>query len=132
MKRYLTVALAASAGLVLAACQSVPQKVEAKEDLLSAAGFVPQPANTPQRQASMRKLPPNKFVQQVQNGQVIYLYADPIVCQCVYLGDQAAYGQYRQMVFQKNLADERRMTAMMAQDSFDFGPWGPWGPVVVY
>ncbi|TDR93046.1 hypothetical protein [Enterovirga rhinocerotis] len=132
MMRYVTIALAASAGFALTACQSVPQAVQAKEDLLAAAGFVPQPANTPQRQASMRKLPPNKFVQQVRNNQVVYLYADPIVCQCVYLGDQTAYGQYRQMVFQKSLADERRMTATMAQDSFDFGPWGPWGPVFVY
>lgn len=132
MKRYIVMACAASAGLLLAGCQTVPEKVQAKEDLLAAAGFAPQPANTPQRQVSMRKLPPNKFVQQAQNGQVVYLYADPVVCQCVYLGDQVAYGQYRQMVFQKNLADERRMTATMARDAFDFGPWGPWGPVVVY
>ncbi len=119
--KFAAIALALATGLAVAGCQTA--SVQQKENLLSAAGFVPQPANTPQRVAAMKKLPPNKFVQQVQNSQIVYLYADPIVCQCVYFGNQAAYAQYRQMVFQKNLADERQMTAMMAQNSFEFGPW---------
>lgn len=109
--------------LGLAGCQSTPQVVQQKEDLLSAAGFIPQPANTPQRLAAMKKLPPNKFVQQTKNSQMVYVYADPVVCQCVYFGNQAAYAQYRQMVFQQRLADERQMTAAMNQDAFEFGPW---------
>ena len=124
MNTYVVAGLAISFGLALAGCQSMPQAVQQKEDLLSAAGFTPQPANTPQRLAAMKKLPPNKFVQQTNNSQMVYVYADPIVCQCVYFGNQAAYAQYRQMVFQQRLADERQMTAVMAQDSFDFGPWG--------
>jgi len=124
MNTYVVAGLAISLGLALTGCQSMPQAVQQKEDLLSAAGFTPQPANTPQRLAAMKKLPPNKFVQQTNNSQMVYVYADPIVCQCVYFGTQAAYAQYRQMVFQQRLADERQMTAVMAQDSFDFGPWG--------
>ena len=124
MNTYVVAGLAISFGLALAGCQSMPQAVQQKEDLLSAAGFTPQPANTPQRLAAMKKLPPNKFVQQTNNSQMVYVYADPIVCQCVYFGNRAAYAQYRQMVFQQRLADERQMTAVMAQDSFDFGPWG--------
>jgi len=123
MTSRVVVALAVSFGLALAGCQSTPEVVQKKEDLLAAAGFTPQPANTPQRIAAMRKLPPNKFVQQANNAQIVYVYADPVVCQCVYFGNQAAYAQYRQMVFQKNLADERQMTAAMNQAAFDFGPW---------
>ncbi len=107
----------------LAGCQTAA--VQNKENLLTAAGFTPQPANTPQRQAAMKKFPPNKFVQQAKGSQIVYVYADPIVCQCVYFGNQAAYAQYRSMVFQQNLADEQQMTAMMAQNAFDFDPWGP-------
>lgn len=121
-------ALTLSFGLALAGCQSTSQAVQQKEDLLSAAGFVPQPANTSARIAAMKKLPPNKFVQQVRNSQIIYVYADPIACQCVYFGNQAAYAQFRQMVFAQKLANERQMTAMMNQDAFDFGPWGGPGP----
>lgn len=121
MTKHIIAGLAISIGLTLAGCQTA--SVQQKENLLSAAGFTPQPANTPQRIAAMKRLPPNKFVQQTKNSQIVYVYADPIVCQCVYFGNQAAYAQYRQMVFQKNLADERQMTAMMAQDTFEFGPW---------
>lgn len=123
MQSFLTAGLAVLLSFAVSGCQSTPQAVQQKEDLLSAAGFVPQPANTPQRLAAMKKLPPNKFVQQTKNSQIVYVYADPVVCQCVYFGNQTAYAQYRQMVFQKRLADERQMTAAMNQDAFEFGPW---------
>jgi hypothetical protein len=93
--------------------------------LLVAAGFSPQSANKPERQVSLKRLPANKFVQQVSGSQPVYLYADPIVCQCVYFGSQAAYASYKSMVFSQNLANEQQMTAMMNQDSFDFGMWDP-------
>ncbi|KAA0910408.1 hypothetical protein [Pusillimonas sp. ANT_WB101] len=115
-------------GLFLVGCQSPSQVVSGKEDLLSAAGFVAKSATSPQQQAALKKLPPNKFLQQNQNNQIVYLYADPIVCQCVYSGNQAAYSKYSQMVFQKNLANEQQMTATMDDNAFDFGPWGGmWG-----
>jgi hypothetical protein len=110
---------------VLTACQSSQQVVQSKENQLAAAGFTLQPANSPKRIAAMNKLPPNKFVQQVSGGTVVYVYADPAGCQCVYFGDQAAWSSYRAEVFAKKLADEQQMTAMMNQNAFDFGPWGP-------
>lgn len=109
---------------LLAGCQSMPQAIEKKENLLVAAGFVAKPATTPAQQASLKKLPANKFFKQNSNNQTVYLYADPIVCQCVYAGNQVAYAKYSQMVFQKNLADEQQMTAAMEENNFNFDPWG--------
>ena len=115
-------------GVTLAGCQSPAQVISAKENLLAAAGFVAKPATSAAQQASMKTLPPNKFVRQTQNNQMVYLYSDPVVCQCVYAGSQAAYSKYSQMVFQKNLADEQQMTASMQNQMFDFYPWGGmWG-----
>lgn len=100
--------------------------IQNKEDMLVAAGFILQPANTPERLATLKNLPPNKFVRKVNGSTVVYVYGDPIVCKCVYFGSQQAYGAYRAMMFQQNIADEQRMTAFMMQDAtFDFGPWGP-------
>jgi hypothetical protein len=104
----------------LAACAS---QVQNKEDMLAAAGFTLVPANTPQRQASLTALPPHKFVRQVRGNNVIYTYADPTICDCLYVGNQAAYGRYRENVFQKQIADEQQMTAQIYQ--MDWGPWGP-------
>ncbi|MCB8819939.1 hypothetical protein [Microvirga rosea] len=111
--------------LALAACQTQQQANQNKENLLAAAGFTLQPANSPARIAAMKKLPPNRFVRQTSGGTVVYVYADPAGCQCVYFGDQTAWSSYRAAVFAKQLADEQQMTAMMNQNAFDFGPWGP-------
>ena len=92
----------------LAACQSPQQKVAAKEDMMTAAGFKFVPANTPQRQVQFKQLPPHKFSRQIKDGRVFYVYPDPTVCVCLYVGDQNAYATYRKNVFQQNLADEQR------------------------
>lgn len=110
--------------LAIAACASPQERTVAREDLLSAAGFTVRPANTPERVASLRSLPPNKVVQRTRGGTVRYVYADPLVCACLYLGDQVAYGRYRQEVFRRRLVDEQAMTAQMNQMDWDDGPWG--------
>jgi hypothetical protein len=112
--------------LFLAACAVVSacaNQVQNKEDMLAAAGFTLVPANTPQRQASLSALPPHKFVHQVRHNVVIFTYADPTICDCLYVGNQAAYDRYRQDVFAKNIANEQQMTAQI--NEMDWGPWGP-------
>ena len=106
--------------VVVSACAA---QVQNKEDMLAAAGFTLVPANTPQRQMSLTTLPAHKFVHQVRNNVVIYTYADPTICDCLYVGNQAAYDRYRQNVFVKNIANEQEMTAQMNEMN-----WGPWGP----
>ena len=113
-------------GLILgvAGCVSPQQQAAQKEDLLAAAAFQVKIADTPQRLAAMKRLPPNKFVTKVVNGQPVYLYADPLVCKCVYFGTQQNWAAYRQEIFAKQLADEAQMTAMMNQEAWDWSPWG--------
>lgn len=115
----------AAACLVVSACASPQQRAEDRENLLAAAGFTARPANTPERTASLRSLPANKLVQRTRGDSIRYVYADPLVCACLYVGDQAAYGRYRQEVFQRRLANEQAMTAQMNQMDWDDGPWGP-------
>jgi hypothetical protein len=117
----------------LAACQTQQQIVSAREDNLAAAGFIVRPANTPERQAMLKRLPPHQFVQRVNGGVVHFIYADPLVCGCLYVGTQKAYNQYKFEQQQKNLADEQQMTAQTYSDAtWNWGAWGPWGPVAPY
>jgi hypothetical protein len=76
---------------VLAALSGCAQQVQQKEDMLAAAGSKPVPANTPQRQASLATLPLHKFTHQVRNNVPVVVYADPTICNCLYVGNQAAY-----------------------------------------
>jgi hypothetical protein len=113
----------------LAACETTQERVTQREDHLAAAGFVVRTADTPQRQAMLNRLPPHKFVQQVHGQSVSFVYADPLVCDCLYVGSQQAYDKYRQYMQQKQIADEQEATAEMYSDSnWDWNGWGPWGP----
>jgi hypothetical protein len=112
---------------LLSACETEQQKVEHREDNLAAAGFIVRPANTPKREAMLTRLPPNKFVQRTKGDTVDYVYADPLVCNCLYVGNQAAYNQYKLHEQQQHLADEQQLTAdTYADASWDWGAWGPW------
>ena len=77
----------------------------------------------------LNHLPPHRFVQRVHGDTVHYVYADPLVCDCLYVGSQQAYDKYKQYLQQKRLADERETTAQMYSDPvWNWGAWGPWGP----
>jgi hypothetical protein len=116
--------------LGVAGCATQQERVSQKEDTLAAAGFIVRPANTPERQAMLNRLPAHHFVQRVHGDTVSYVYADPLVCHCLYVGSQQAYGQYRQNAQQQKLADEQATTAQMYSDpSWSWGAWGPgFGP----
>src|SRR5271155_4504944 len=114
---------------LLTACQTQQQIVTQREDNLAAAGFVIRPANTPERQVMLHRLPPHQFVQRVNGDTVHYVYADPLVCGCLYVGTQQAFAQYKLHEQQQNLANEQLMTAQAYSDpAWSWNAWGPWGP----
>jgi len=123
---------ATAAFLLLGACATQQQVVSEAEDHLAAAGFISRPANTPQRQAMLKQLPPHQFLRRVRGDSVTYVYADPLVCNCLYVGDQAAFARYQAYRQQKQLLDQQQMIALEYQDaSWNWGAWG-WGPRVGY
>jgi hypothetical protein len=85
--------------IALAACTAgvgaaVAQQA-APNNLFTAAGFVVQHADTPEKHAILRRLPPDKLVTRTRGGKRYYLYADPTICRCVYVGTPRAYQAYR-------------------------------------
>lgn len=109
----------------LAGCATPQQVVASQEDSLAAAGFIVRPADTPQRVAMLSRLPANRFVQRVHGDIVTYVYADPLVCDCLYVGSQQAYGQYRAAKQRQQIANEQALAAQSYVDSqWDWGGWG--------
>jgi hypothetical protein len=112
---------------LLTGCQST--QVLQEEDGLSAAGFSVLIADTAQRQDMMNRLPPNQFVQRVSGDTVHYVYADPTVCGCLYIGTQQAFEQY---VSNQRLDFEeaQRIAYLNFYDAaWNWDAWGPWGPL---
>jgi hypothetical protein len=114
--------------LTLTACLSAQDVVTRKEDRLAAAGFIVRPANTSERKTMLASLPAHHFVQRVHGDVVNYVYADPLVCGCLYVGSQQAYNLYKQQMLQQRLADEQAMTAdTYANSAWNWGAWGGFG-----
>jgi hypothetical protein len=112
---------------VLAAAGCAQEVISQRENMLAAAGFRVQPANTPERLQSLQALPPNRFVLQDMNGRQVWVYADPVLCKCLYVGAPENYQAYHQLAFQQRLADQQLEAAQLTYSGFGWGPWGPWG-----
>jgi hypothetical protein len=127
--------------VALAACQTSRQRIVNHENDLAAAGFLLRPADTAERRALLAQLPEHRFVQRVKDGKVHYVYADSSVCQCLYVGSEAAYGQYQQNKQAKaedkelerdlkrhnNAAEDDDFNAQVYSDpAYHWEAWGPW------
>jgi hypothetical protein len=130
MNTLTSFAAISATAVALTACQTTAERIGSKENTLAAAGFTVLQANTSQRQTELHQLPPNKFVPKAAGDASQYVYADPVVCNCLYIGNQKAFDTYKADVLAKNIADEQQMTAMTYQDNWNWGgwDWGPWGP----
>lgn len=121
-------------GVVLVSTGCTRQVVEQKEDLLSAAGFRVKTANTPERRESLRSLPPHELVRDELDGREVWVYADPLVCNCLYVGTPEEYQRYQRLNVQQDIANSRLMAArmysrpmgMMGMGPYGWGPWGGW------
>jgi len=115
----------AAAGLAALGCadksQSQPQSQQSanKADALVASGFKMVPANTPERQAALRQLPPQKIVRRLRGDKVVFIYADPANCNCLYAGNLSAYTAYQARALDK-VAEEQATTTM---ERWDWSPW---------
>ena len=114
---------------LFSACETQQQRIVKHEDKLSAAGFVVKPAKTTDQLAMLARLPTHRFVRRQNGDTVDYVYADPIVCTCLYVGTQQAYNQYKANQLAQHLADEQLLTAETYSDaSWNWDAWGSWDP----
>ena len=92
------------------------------EELLAAAGFDQRLADTPEKLAHLQTLTPaRKLVAQERDGHLYYVYADPDLCKCLYVGTAAQYEQARK----KKLANDEVVAVQDNQSVPIF--WGLWG-----
>jgi len=122
------IALVFATAIAVSNCAAMRrQQARDTGDLLVAAGFRQKPADTPQRGDQLRAMAPLKMISQSTDGHVVYRYADPYSCNCLYVGDEQAYRAYKQLALQKQLAEERLQAAEAEEAAqMDWGVWGPW------
>lgn len=133
MNRGLTLALAGGLALLAAGCVSPTAQVQNTEQMLAASGFAQQPAVTPAQRNQLLLMPAHQLMAKElpDHRGLGYVYADPDLCHCVWMGNAQNYQAFEQLAFQQHLADEQMQAAQLASEPFDWGPWGPWGPPVI-
>jgi len=99
-----------------------------KEDRLSAAGFKKRSIKTEAQIADFRTIPAHMIRPASYKGKAIYVYADPTICGCLYVGGPAAYNTYIRGAMARSMKAEYKSettdsgyspTPMM----LDGGPW---------
>jgi hypothetical protein len=102
--------MAAVIGIFLVGCATAPSGTPAKsqDDLLTAAGFTPHVANTPQSLAYLKTLPPQEIVQHRYKGTNRYLVCTDQNSKACYVGDEAAYQRYQNLANQADIAASKR------------------------
>src|SRR5881628_1134506 len=122
-RTVLSVALAAA--MVLTGCATIRRsEAHSTEQLLAAAGFVMRPADTAERQQRLAALPPYRLESRTKDGKLVYTYADPGGCQCLYVGGSKEYSEYQRLRVQRQIAADQAWAAH--ESEMDWGIWGPW------
>ena len=103
--------------LVLAgACAlSGTRHARSMEETLTAVGFRTLPADTPERMARLKSIPPRELHPVRRDGKRYYVFADPGGCRCAYVGDEAAYQRLDALNAEREVQDSER--AMKRTDS---------------
>ncbi len=123
--------LVALVNWLLAGCAETPQqRAQRLEPVLSAAGFHMVPAGTPQRQQELASHTPLKMRYYFANGKPHYWFADPYVCNCVYIGNEADFQKYQQLKLQQQMVEREQAAAAMnenaaEQEQFNWMMWPP-------
>lgn len=115
-------------GLGATGCAAIQTRdTQLTEQMLAAAGFRMKPADSPERVGHLRTLPARKLVPYQQNGDIYYVYADPDVCNCLWVGNEQQYQAYQKIRIDKEIADSRLAAAQYQRDAaMNWGLWGPW------
>jgi hypothetical protein len=118
--RRMVLSVGLAVAVMLTGCAAI-QRSEARdtEQLLAAAGFVMRPADTAERQERLRALPPYRLESRTKDGKVVYTYADPDGCQCLYVGGSKEYSEYQRLRVELQIAADQAWAAQAGPMDWD-------------
>lgn len=108
--------------------RSAPRGMETE---LSLAGFKVMAADTAEKQKMLHTLPPRAITRIVRPDNTYYIYADPDLCACLYVGREAEYDHFTRLGAERQLSDQQLAANEVEQGAAagwsPSGPWGLWG-----
>jgi len=99
----------------------------AKENKLVAAGFKKRSIKTEAQLADFRNIPAHMIRPATYKGRAVYVYADPTICGCLYMGGTTAYNTYISGAMARDMRAEYKSETTdipyPAPGMLDGGPW---------
>jgi hypothetical protein len=127
------VVVALAAATIGSGCTGPVRKKQAErsDHLLRAAGFRQIPADNPDRAAALERLPRNQVTPVVRDDRTFYVYPDPTICGCLYVGRADEYDSYRRLLQQEGNPQPEPLpwnSGRLSNGSALLNPgvWGPW------
>jgi len=121
--------------VIAAGCVSATKRTE---NMLTAAGFKTEAADTPQRQAHLATLPDDKIIPVKRHGVVRFVFADKAHNE-IYVGTPAQYLAYQQLVQErqelqaaKDDMSVSRYNAEVADITESGADWDTWDTGATY
>jgi len=100
-----------------------PWTTQRTEQLLAAAGFEMKLADTPEKLANLSTLAPRRtLIPQVRDNRLYYVYADPDLCKCLYVGTSTQYEQ----ALQRSFASDQSIAVGEEQNALAWDLWALW------
>ena len=94
----LVLSVAVATAVMLTGCAAIQRsETRSTEHLLAAAGFELRPADTAEQQQHLAALPPFRLESHSTDGKVVYTYADPDGCHCLYVSGSKEYSKFQRL-----------------------------------
>ena len=93
-------------GLLACAAPNPGQGTINKEDKLASAGFKKRSIKTEAQLADFRSIPSHMIRPATYKGRAVYIYADPTICGCLYMGGTTAYNTYIRGAMARSMQQE--------------------------
>ena len=100
-----------------------PWTTQRTEQLLAAAGFEMKLADTPEKLANLSTMTPRRtLVPEERDNRLYYVYADPDLCKCLYVGTSTQYEQ----ALQRSFASDQSIAVGEEQNALAWDLWALW------
>ena len=125
MRIILTAAFFAASLTALSGCATLRSQDDVgTRELLATAGFQKQSADSAEQTRNLASMPPLRVVARgMADRDVVFTYADPMKCRCLYIGGPKQYMEYQRLAGQRQIEEEE----LWAEDGgMDWELWEAW------
>jgi len=125
MRIILTAAFFAASLTALSGCATLRSQDDVgTRELLATAGFQKQSADSAEQTRNLASMPPLRVVARgMADRDVVFTYADPMKCRCLYVGGPKQYMEYQRLARQRQIEEEE----LCAEDGgMDWELWEAW------